>query len=117
MVKLWAQSEAAAKGLSLGSSVPQSISKPPLRSMISPVIKPDSGDARKRTTWANSSGSQKRPTGMSFSSFCRCYSLSCSVIMGVLTYAGATALAVTPKGASSRASEKVSELIAPLETE
>ena len=29
----------------------QSISRPPLRSMISPVMKPDSGEARKRTTW------------------------------------------------------------------
>src|SRR6478735_8551204 len=59
----------------------QSITRPPLRSTISPVMKPASGEARKRTTCANSSGSQKRPTGMSFSRACRCCSVSCSVIM------------------------------------
>ena len=41
-------------------------------SMISPVMKPDSGETRKLTTWATSSGSQKRPTGIWASSSCCC---------------------------------------------
>ena len=48
-------------------------------------MKPASGLARKSTTWANSSGSQKRPTGIFFSIACRCSSVNCSVIIGVLT--------------------------------
>ena len=43
--------------------VAQSIWKPPFMSITSPVMKPDSGDARKRTACATSSGLQKRRTG------------------------------------------------------
>lgn len=46
------------------SSSVQSKCSPPLRSRISPVINPDMGETRKATQWANSSGSQKRPTGI-----------------------------------------------------
>ena len=63
----------------------QSICRPPLRSRISPVMKPESGEARKRTACANSSGSQKRPTGIWRSSAWRCSSFSCSVTIGVRT--------------------------------
>ena len=74
-----------ATGGEAGEIPRQSNCKPPLRSSTSPVMNPDNGDTRKPTTCANSSGSQNLPTGMSLSSFCRCSSLSCSVIMGVLT--------------------------------
>src|SRR6185503_16567418 len=54
----------------------QSITNPPLRSTISPVMKPASGETRKRTTCANSSGSQKRPTGICAINAPRCVSVS-----------------------------------------
>ena len=63
----------------------QSITRPPFKSTISPVMNPASGEARNRTTCANSSGSQKRPTGTCASSACRCASVSCSVTIGVFT--------------------------------
>ena len=53
-------------------------------SMISPVMNPAKGETRNRTTWVISSGSQKRPTGISAKSFWRCASVSYSVTMGVL---------------------------------
>ena len=42
----------------------QSNSSPPLMSTTSPVTNPASGWVRNVTTWANSSASQKRPTGI-----------------------------------------------------
>ena len=48
-------------------------------------MKPASGETRKRTTCANSSGSQKRPTGICLMSAWRCASVSCSVTIGVFT--------------------------------
>lgn len=42
----------------------QSNCRPPLRSSTSPVMKPLIGWARNSTQWANSSSSQKRPTGI-----------------------------------------------------
>jgi len=62
----------------------QSMCNPPLISIISPVIKPDSGETRKLTTWATSSASQNLPTGI-WSKSSRCLaSLRNSVIIGVL---------------------------------
>mmetsp|Transcript_1921 Transcript_1921/g.7719 ORF Transcript_1921/g.7719 Transcript_1921/m.7719 type:complete len:266 (-) Transcript_1921:140-937(-) len=106
----------SAKWQTRGVKKCQSTSKPPFMSNTSPVMNPESLLARNMTACANSSGSQNRPTGIFLSVSCRCASVSCSMIMGVRTYAGAMAFTVTPSFALSFARLHVSVFMAPLLT-
>mmetsp|Transcript_13992 Transcript_13992/g.43728 ORF Transcript_13992/g.43728 Transcript_13992/m.43728 type:complete len:229 (-) Transcript_13992:161-847(-) len=88
--------------------VGQSNWKPPFRSTISPVTKDARGLTRNRTACAISSGWQKRRTGIARRRSWRCSSLSCSVTILLITYAGAIPLHVIPSAAVSRATVNVS---------
>ena len=76
-----------------------------------PVMEAAASEARKPTREAISSGSAKRPIGMSASSASR-YFASIARIGGVATVPGATALAVIPYRAPSSASVRVSPVSA-----
>src|ERR1043166_4422501 len=86
---------------------------PPFTPMISPVMNEASGEARKATAAATSSGLPKRPIGV----ICRTTSSEAagtSAVMSVSMKPGATALTVAPFLANSRASVLVRAMRPPL---
>ncbi len=91
---------------------------PPSRTSVWPLIATASGEARKATATATSSGSSARPSGICATSAASACSSSRSVaaairstarrIMSVRTKAGQTAFAVTPVPVTSAATARIS---------